>query len=74
MSETDSHKLSSEDDVSETRPPTDDDSAADGSAPLTDWSAGQVILDDYVVERRWARAAWARSTCCVADPRASPSP
>jgi serine/threonine protein kinase len=51
MAETDPRNLSSEDDVSETRPPADDDSAADGSAPLKDWSAGQVILDDYVVER-----------------------
>ena len=37
---------SSEDGVSATVAPDDDDSAA-----LTDWSAGQVILDDFVVER-----------------------
>ena len=51
MAETDPRKVSSEDDVSETRPPGTDGSAAEGSAPLTDGSAGQVILDDYVVER-----------------------
>jgi serine/threonine protein kinase len=55
MAETDPQKLSSEDAVSETRPPGDDDSAAVASAPLTDWAAGQVILDDYVVERELGR-------------------
>lgn len=51
MNETDPQKVRSADDASQTELPGADDSADDGSAPMTDWSAGQVILDDYVVER-----------------------